>query len=110
MKNFLALLTAYALTAISFVSLANNGKVDGIVFFANKPVEAATVNLLNATDSTVMKTVLSSKTGEFEVEKISDGKYLISVSAVGYNKYYSQPFQITSTSPAYSLKTIELSA
>jgi iron complex outermembrane receptor protein len=110
MKKILTLLAAYSLSAMSFVVFANDGKVNGTVLTGEKPLEAATVSLLNATDSSLVKMALSTKGGGFEVEKVAAGKYLVSVSAVGFGKYYSEGFEISPSNSNYTVKSISLVA
>jgi hypothetical protein len=72
------------------------GKITGHVAGSEKAIEAATISLLKASDSSVVKLALTSKSGNYEIEKIKDGTYLIAVQAVGYIKFYGQPFQFSS--------------
>lgn len=106
MKKIAAILTVLGL--FSFAAQAQNGKVNGTISGAQKPVESASVGLLRAKDSSVVKLGVSDKAGQFEMEKIAEGKYLVLVQSVCYAKYYSAPFVISAAQPVYSLKSIEL--
>jgi iron complex outermembrane receptor protein len=110
MKKIPTLLTAIALVMSAFYANAqtSQGKVTGTVSALEKPVEAATVSLLKAKDSSVIKFAVTAKTGKFEIEKIKDGNYLVSVQAVGYKKYFSQPFAISGENPVKDFNTMEL--
>ena len=110
MKKLTTLMTILSLTCAAFVakSQAGGGKVSGTVSGSQKPVEAATVSLLKATDSSVVKFAVTSKAGQFEIERIKDGSYLISIQAIGYKKYYSEAFSILSNS-TQTFNTIDLS-
>jgi iron complex outermembrane receptor protein len=84
------------------------GKVNGVVVDGNtKTVEASTITLLRAKDSSVAKLSVADKTGKFEFDNIIEGRYLVSVTAVGHQKGYSETFEITPGSSVV-LKTIEL--
>jgi len=110
MKKILFLLTI-ALTALSFAGMAQvkNGKVTGTVIDGNvKKVESATITLLRAKDSSVAKMSVADKTGKYEFDGIAEGSYLVSVSAVGHSKGYSEKFDINSSNLSVTLKTIEL--
>ncbi len=110
MKKIFTLLAAYGLTAMSFITSAQTteGKVTGTVSSLSKPIEAATVSLLKAKDSSLVKMSLSGKTGNFEIEKLVEGKYLVSVTIVGFTKYYSEAFELNNANQLYTVKPIEL--
>jgi len=55
-------------------------------------IDGATVSLLNAKDSLLVKVNITEKDGTILFEQVKDGKYLLSVSAVGYKKTWSAPF------------------
>ena len=61
----------------------------------NKPVDYASVSLLRAADSTVIKGALSSETGSYTFENIKPGNYLVKATSVGYNKALSKAFYAT---------------
>jgi len=110
MRKFLTMLTV-ALTTLSTVSLAQfqNGKVNGTVIDGSaKTIESSTITLLRAKDSSVAKMSVADRTGKFAFESISEGKYLVSISAAGHNKGYSESFEISASNQFVSLKTIEL--
>jgi hypothetical protein len=88
-------------------SPANSGKVSGSITASQKTIEAATVSLLKAKDSSVVKFAVTGKTGAFEIEKIKEGSYLVAVQAIGYVKYYSEKFQLAEGG-IQDLKTIDL--
>lgn len=110
MRKILIMLTV-VLTTLSFVSYAQvkNGKIIGTVIDGNtKTIESATITLLRAKDSSVVKMSVADKTGKYEFDAVSEGKYLVSISAVGHNKGFSETFDISSTNSLVTLKTIEL--
>lgn len=95
-----------------FTSLANaqKGTVSGAINAQNKPVEAASVGLLLARDSSVVQKITSDKTGNFLFEKIKSGKYLVAIQSVGYQKYYSNQFELNDKQNSYKLPGISLEA
>jgi iron complex outermembrane recepter protein len=108
MRKIMTLLTVLA---ISFVSQAQNrnGKITGTVIDGNtKTIESATITLLRAKDSSVAKMSVADKTGKFVFEGILEGKYMVSISAVGHNKGFSETFEITHSNPSITLKAVEL--
>jgi iron complex outermembrane receptor protein len=72
-------------------------KVSGIVRDEqNKGLSSATVSLLKASDSSLVKIAVTDKSGLYEFISVKDGNYLVSVTSVGYNKSFSSHFAITS--------------
>ncbi len=89
------ILTAFNLTALAQQKTA---KVAGTVGGADKAaIQAATVTLLKAKDSAVVKMSVSDKSGKYEFENIPEGKYLLLVSAVGHAKKYTPAFEVAGT-------------
>jgi iron complex outermembrane recepter protein len=86
----------------------NSAKVLGVVSGTQKNIEAATVSLLRAKDSSVVKLAVTGRSGSFEMET-KEGAYLISVQAIGYAKWYSQRFQLAAGS-VKDLTSIQLIA
>jgi iron complex outermembrane receptor protein len=110
MRKLLTLLTV-VLTSISLVSHAQvkNGRITGVVIDGSqKTIESSTITLLRAKDSSVAKISAADKNGKFGFENVPEGKYLVSVSAVGHQKGFSEVFTITPDKPSIELKTIEL--
>ncbi|MEI9946556.1 MAG: TonB-dependent receptor [Chitinophagaceae bacterium] len=110
MRKILILLTI-VVTALSSVSHAQikNGKVTGTVIDGNtKIIESATITLLKAKDSSVAKISVADKTGTYVFEAVPEGKYFVSVSAIGHQKGFSAPFDVNATSAVVTVKTIEL--
>lgn len=67
------------------------GKIIGTIKDANdnKPVEYATISLLNHTDSSLISGALANEKGFFEINQLKLGKYIIKASFIGYNTLYS---------------------
>lgn len=110
MRKFMTLLTV-VLTTLSLVSFgqSNSGKVSGtVVDGSTKTIESATITLLRAKDSSVAKMSVANKEGKFLFDGVAEGKYFVSITAVGHQKGYSENFEINSTSASVVLKTIEL--
>ena len=86
--------TVLATTAIVASAQAQGGaKIAGAVKDAEgKPLGAATISLLHAKDSSLAKLAVSDNSGQYEFIGIKEGRYLISVTSVGYGRSYSAPF------------------
>lgn len=71
-------------------------KIQGVVKDgAGKGLSSATVSLLKAGDSSLVKMALTETSGAFEFTHVREGIYLLSVSSVGYDKAYSISFALT---------------
>ena len=105
--TFMAALISFAF--VGFAQNKTNGKVSGHVIDGNvKTIEAATITLLRAKDSSVAKLTAANKDGFFAFENVGEGKYIVSISAVGHTKGFSDVFEISEGKPVVELKTIEL--
>src|SRR6266498_2351201 len=110
MRKISALL-AFFLFVLSLSSYTQTriGKIRGTVIDGNaKTIESSTITLLQSKDSSVIKISVADRNGHFEFENIDEGKYLVSISAVGHQKGYSEIFEITADKNSVDLKTIEL--
>jgi iron complex outermembrane recepter protein len=108
MKRLLLFAAILFLSTVVFAQ--NKGHVSGTITAAGESsFSAATVQLLKAADSSLVKMVMSNNAGKFEFEQVQEGKYFLLVTATGYTKYYSPVFEIKGTQPVV-LKSIELTA
>ena len=108
MRKLMILLT---ILTLSIVSQAQNriGKISGSVIDGNtRTIESATITLLRAKDSSVAKMSVADKSGKFTFEAVPEGKYLVSITAIGHSKGYSETIEVTATNPSVTLKTVEL--
>ncbi|HVG40482.1 MAG TPA: outer membrane beta-barrel protein, partial [Chitinophagaceae bacterium] len=63
---------------------------------SGKGVPAATISLLKATDTVVIKVSLTDKNGNFEFSNINDGHYKVAVTSIGFAKEVSQNLVVIS--------------
>jgi uncharacterized surface anchored protein len=95
MKKILLLLTIVTLSLSSIAQKAN-GKLTGTVTDeTQKGVESATVSLLAAKDSSLLKISVTDKSGQFVFENLPSGKYIFLTTAIGHKKSYSNIFEVT---------------
>ncbi|HET9824573.1 MAG TPA: TonB-dependent receptor, partial [Chitinophagaceae bacterium] len=91
----------------SFFANAQTTKISGIVTDgSSKAVHSATVSLLKAKDSSLVKFAPTDKNGAYEFSNIKDGKYLVSASNIGYAKAISPAFEVSSSSNNISIATL----
>jgi len=76
---------------------ATSGIIKGkIIDKKNKPIEFATANLLNSKTNKFVKGQVSNAKGEFVIDKVSPGEYLLSVTMIGYVKNETEKVVIDS--------------
>ncbi|MFB0498823.1 outer membrane beta-barrel family protein [Mucilaginibacter sp. NFR10] len=109
---FYTLLLVAISCSVSFAQqAAPAAKVSGaLVNEQGKPLDYATVSLLRASDSTVVKGALSNDAGVYVFDNIKAGNYIIKATVVGYQKAVSKSFTVPAntphvTAPALNLQT-----
>lgn len=83
-----------------------SGKVEG----NGQPLASATVILVKAADSSVVKMSISNDEGEYRFDHPGAGRYRIKFSAVGFKETYSEIFEMDQESkiiPVLTLETLE---
>jgi len=93
-KNCVQRLVSVVLLTLLCIGIANaDGVVKGrIIDQNNRPVEFATAALLNAKTKIPVKGSESNSAGEFVIDKVTPGEYVLSVTLVGYNKFETEKF------------------
>jgi iron complex outermembrane recepter protein len=105
MKHFILSTTFILLLLCAF---AQTGKVSGTIHLNDNPAEGATVSLLRAKDSAVIKFSVVNKEGAYTFDNIRSGKYLVSATAVGHRKNYSGVIDIDSSRSTIEIPTLKL--
>lgn len=85
-----------AILLVSLQSMAQSpGKVTGTVKDPkNAALVSATISLLEAKDSSLLKTEITDAAGKFEIAVSRPGTYLLSYAAVGHEKKLSNTFTV----------------
>ncbi|MBB3056701.1 outer membrane beta-barrel family protein [Mucilaginibacter gotjawali] len=73
-----------------------------------KPMDFATVSLLKAQDSTVVKGTLSNENGAYTFDHINSGVYIIKASVIGYAKAISKVFTLTGNAANFTVPALKL--
>lgn len=81
------------LLALSGMIYAQSSTVSGSVK-AGDDVSGVIVSLHKAADSSVVKTILCESRGGFFIPNIPSGRYILSVSHVGYLRYYTSTLNV----------------
>ncbi len=108
MKHLFILLTAMS---VSIVSIAQTtGKVTGSIKDGGnqKIIDAATISLLKSKDSSLAKSAVTDKEGNFIFEHVKEGSYLVSAASLGHSKVYSTPFIISAEKGTYEVGVLQL--
>ncbi len=87
-----------------------NGKISGKIKDGNdqKVIEAATISLLKASDSSLVKTALADKEGNFLFENLQNGRYIVLTSSTGHRKLYSDQLVLDSVTTSATTGTLQL--
>ncbi|WP_461043838.1 outer membrane beta-barrel protein [Spirosoma harenae] len=106
---FSFLLLTLLLITTTFGQVLTRGTVNGHVgTAAGKSLEFATMMLLKAKDSTLVKGSISDVDGKYVFENVGAGRYLVAAQQIGYRKTYSAPFAIDESHPALELPTLAM--
>ena len=89
--------------------IAAQSSVTGTVIekSSQKPIEFATVELIQLPDSSFVKATATDKKGRFIIEQLQPGNYFIRSSFIGYGNFLSGAFTLSSTSK-HSVGELEL--
>ena len=109
MRKFMYLLAIALFSTFLSQAQTKTGRVSGHVIDGNaKTIEAATITLLRSKDSSVAKITAADKSGNYVFEDVTEGKYMVSISAIGHTKGFSETFSLSAEKLNINLKTIEL--
>jgi iron complex outermembrane receptor protein len=96
MLKLISLLTGCIICVAALAQSGNNAKlVVTIVNHQQKGLENATVELLKAKDSSLVKATIADAAGTAVFEKIDSGFYLLAISMTGYENKLSAAFGLT---------------
>lgn len=110
MKKIIVVLTTFLSTTLLHAQ-DKPGIITGTLINSDgKPVESATVQLLKATDNTLVKTAVTNKDGSFSFEKIAEGKYLLNITAIGFEKKISEPIEVTTSNAHINISNLQLAS
>jgi len=100
----------YFLSALLFLTTlkAQNNLSGKILTGDNEDAVGAAVVLLSFPDSVMVKGAISNLQGIFEFNDIAAGNYRVTVSYLGYEKFYSETVSLTESTSAFRLPDITL--
>jgi iron complex outermembrane recepter protein len=108
MKHFILSISAIfccgAIFAQTTSQITGNIKDGG----QQKVIDAASISLLQAKDSSLVKTAIADATGNFLFDQVKPGTYLVMASSAGYGKTYSTALQVSANLPIVNAGTLQL--
>jgi outer membrane receptor protein involved in Fe transport len=95
MKSIITLLTTCSIILSAQAQTTGPVSVTGqIVQTGNQPVSFATITLLKAKDSSLVKGAVADINGQYEFEQVKEGRYLVAATNMGMTKAYSPVFEV----------------
>ncbi|MFI5130910.1 MAG: TonB-dependent receptor domain-containing protein, partial [Chitinophagales bacterium] len=109
MRKSVTLMAVFIGMAMFVQAQTKTGKITGSIKDGpQKNLQSATITLLRAKDSSSVKFSVTNKEGTYEFINVKEGKYLVSVTLVGYEKSFSPSFEINEANSEINLATIVL--
>lgn len=110
-KLILLLLTAFTASTYAQAPQKGNATVSGsLQTEQGKPLDYATVTLLRAKDSSVVKGTLSNDAGKYALDHIAPGMYIVAATNLGYQKSCSPQFEVSGTQVNVTVPLIKMVA
>jgi iron complex outermembrane recepter protein len=108
MKHLTILLIAMSLSIVSIAQ--TTGKVTGSIKDGGNQriIDATTISLLKSNDSSLAKSAITDKEGNFTFENVKEGSYLVSASSLGHSKVYSSSFTISAEQNTFATGVLQL--
>ncbi|MCC8424403.1 outer membrane beta-barrel family protein [Mucilaginibacter sp. UR6-11] len=99
------------LAGIGLTTFAQTARVTGkLVNDQGVKLDYATVSILKATDSTVIKGALTNNAGVYIFDNIKPGDYIVKATNVGYTKAASATFTVTADKGDLTVPDLKMSA
>jgi len=96
---------------IALRCMGQAGGLAGVVLTERQqPVAYATVALLQPADSSFVKGGIADSTGRFTLQQLSAGVYLLRVTALGYQPFFSQRLTVETAASLVEVGRVQLSA
>jgi len=73
-------------------------------------IDGATVSLLNAADSSLVKVNITERDGSVSFDQVKNGSYLVSTSVVGFKKFVTNPVTVDQENQKITIPDIRLEA
>ncbi len=93
---------------LSYSSIAQSIKGQIVDSQTNSPVEYATISIASQSDSSQILGALADEKGNFTIEKVKPGKYIMKVSFIGYKNYRTDALNITANTPVFNIGKVKI--
>ncbi|MEO5581606.1 MAG: carboxypeptidase-like regulatory domain-containing protein, partial [Saprospiraceae bacterium] len=94
MKHFLASILALLICQLTFSQVKTKAISGTVKDIQSESVAGATLKLLNASDSALVKEEITANNGKFQFDNLQNGNYLITITGVGFKKFTSASLTI----------------
>lgn len=103
-------MVASTIVMCSHAQINPSGKVTGSIKDGGqqKVIDAASISLLKSKDSSLVKVAFTDKEGNFSIENVKEGAYLILATSIGHSKIYSKVFIISSEKLSENVGMLQL--
>lgn len=110
----LSFYTSYGQTSTSRNTGANapkTGKIAGKIIdeLTGEPLEYVNVVVFKSTDQSLVSGAITNQKGDFFIESLPTGSFILKVSYIGFQDYKSEKFTLSPQAPFKKLETIRLS-
>lgn len=106
---YLLLFTLLLVHTSPATSKTKQGTISGLILDEqSKPVDYVTVGLFKSSDSSLVKTALTTPDGKFEFVNINTGNYYVKANMMGYGIYKGKPFSLLENNLTLVLENINL--
>jgi len=107
--TFLFYICLFTISAVKAQPSPGTGKLSGKVLDEkNAGMAYASVSLLQAQDSTLIKGSITEDNGSYLFNNLPDGNYLIAINMIGYGKVFKGPYQITAARKTHVIGDVRL--
>ncbi len=95
MRRIFLMMAALVLITTTESFAQSKATVSGTVNdHTGKALQAVTVSLLQAKDSSLVKADITDDKGQYQIVSLKNGTFLLSYSTIGFEKTFSQPFEL----------------
>lgn len=109
MRKYFTLFTLLIAFTFQVAAQSKNRKVSGTIKdTTGKSLQSISVTLLNAKDSSLVKVAITNKEGIYEFDNIADGSYLVTTTAIGFQKKSTTIFTVNETNSPFTVNALEL--
>lgn len=110
MKTYIVALLCTLSTSISMTTMAQKNIYGKLLDEKAQHIPFASVTVLRSVDSVKAYAVMTDTAGNFALSGVKHGKYLVKISYIGYEVYYSPLIELSELKNLYHLGSIRLNA